>query len=155
MSTDAATQSKRKRRLFQRLHDSIPHRAQVISSGSSSISTAPPRATGSNQESTVLLDTQSASQSLSHTDTSASPAQAPAATNTLCTEVVEKALKLLGEPERVIIEGYISSNDTASALEHAFEAAEAKRRVCESKRWTFTVGSHELKLQDEADKVIL
>jgi hypothetical protein len=138
----------------------------VIPSGSSisTPSTEPPIPTGSEQESSVLSGTQSASgpasvptaqpSSEAHTGTT-SPSQGPVATSTLCREILEKALKSLVEPERAIIQEYISSNDIASALGHAFEAAEAKRKVCESKRWTFTVGSHTLNLQDEADKVIL
>jgi hypothetical protein len=47
------------------------------------------------------------------------------------------------------------SDDIASALEHAFEAAQAKREACEDKRWIFTAGGHTLRLLDEADKVIL
>jgi hypothetical protein len=68
---------------------------------------------------------------------------------------LKKALRLLEEPERAIIQEYIVSDDIASALGHAFEAAQAKRKVCESKRWSFTMGRHTVKLQDEADKVIL
>ena len=47
------------------------------------------------------------------------------------------------------------SDEIASALEHAFEAAQAKQKICENKRWIFTVGRHTLRLQDEADKVML
>jgi hypothetical protein len=166
MSTDTATQSRR-RRLFQRLRNSISHRAQVIPSEASisTPSTEPPIPTGSEQESSVLSGTESASgpvsvptaqpSSGSNAGTTTSPAQGPAATSTLCRGIVEKALERLEASDRVIIQEYVLSNDIASALGHAFEAAEAKRKVCESKRWTFTVGSHTLNLQDEADKVII
>jgi hypothetical protein len=163
MSTDTATQS-RIRRLFQRLRNITPHWKQAIPSGSS-ISTEPPGPTGSGHESSVLSGPQAAlgSESVpaarpsseSNAGTTTSPAQGPAATSTLCRGIVEKALERLEASDRVIIQEYVLSNDIASAVVHAFEAAEAKRKVCESKRWTFTVGSHTLNLQEEADKVIL
>jgi hypothetical protein len=48
-----------------------------------------------------------------------------------------------------------STDSIASALEEALNAAREKQKVCESKRWTFTVGKHSMRLWDEADKVIL
>jgi hypothetical protein len=163
MSTDTATQS-RIRRLFQRLRNNIPHWKQVIPPRPS-ISTETPRPTGSEQESSVPSGTQSASGPASvptaqpspevPTGATTSPAHGPAATSTLCKGVLEKALERLETSDRVTIQEHILPNDIASALEHAFEAADAQRKVCERKRWTFTVGSHTLNLQDEAGKVIL
>ena len=47
------------------------------------------------------------------------------------------------------------TDDIASALEEALNAAQEKQKVCVSKRWTFMVGKHNMRLCDEADKVIL
>jgi hypothetical protein len=158
MATNSATESRKRRRL----RDIISHRAEEIPTWSST-STEPPRPTGSVQESSVVSGTHStsssgsvpAAQPTSYLSSTTSPAQEPSATSTLCGEILEKALILLKESERVLIQEYILSDDIASALKHAFEAAQAKRKVCESKRWIFTMGRHTVKLQDEADKVIL
>jgi hypothetical protein len=162
--TDSATQSKN-RRLLQRLRNNISHR-EPVNPSRSPFSTKPPKLSGSKQKTPAHSGTQSSTgrgnansdltaQASSHTGTTTSSAQGHAAASTLCEEILEKALNLLEEPERVIIEGYISSDDNTSSLDHAFETAQAKRKVCENKRWVFTVGSHTLRLQDEADKVIL
>jgi hypothetical protein len=167
--TDSACRS-RKRGLFQRLRNSISrparlHSTQLKTSGYS-VSPEAPSPTSSKQEPSVLSSTPSplrrrraksdlTAQPSSHTGKTTSTAHGPAATSDILGEILEKALKLLEEPERVTIEGYIGSDDIASALEYAFEAAQAKRKVCEGKRWIVTVGRHTLKLQDEADKVML
>jgi hypothetical protein len=144
--TDSTTQSK-KPTLSRRLRNNISHREHVTPSGSS-ISLQPPGPVGSKQKPSLLSGPPSSSslrsansdptsQLSSHTGkatSTASTARGRAATSSLNGEVLEKALKLLEDPERVIIEEYISSDDIASALDHAFEAAQAKRKVCESKR---------------------
>jgi hypothetical protein len=158
MATNSVTEPRKRRRL----RNIISRRAEEAPTWSST-SAGPPGPTDSVQESSALSGTQSTSGSASvpaavassHTGITTSPAQGPSATSTLCGEILEKALKQLRERDRVIIQDYISANDIASTLKQAFEAAQAKRKVCESKRWIFTVGRHTVKLQDEADKVIL
>ena len=93
---------------------------------------------------------------LSPTGQTTSPAQGCPA-STLGRDLLGRALQLLEERERVAIQGYLfpSTDDIASALKEAFNAAQEKQKVCESKRWTFTWGKHSIRLWDEADKVIL
>ncbi|OCK95059.1 WD40 repeat-like protein [Cenococcum geophilum 1.58] len=93
---------------------------------------------------------------LSPTGQTTSPAQGCPASNP-GRDLLGRALQLLEERERVTIQGYLlpSTDDIASALEEAFNAAQEKQKVCESKRWTFTWGKHSMRLWDEADKVML
>jgi len=44
--------------------------------------------------------------------------------------------------------------DIDSVLLSSFNAAKDKQRLCENKRWTFTIRGHTVRLGDEADKVV-
>jgi hypothetical protein len=85
-----------------------------------------------------------------------SPAQRnPSAVSTLHQKLLEKALELLGEQEKAVIKQHIvNTKDIGSAVQAALNAAQEKQKLCESKRWTFSIRGHVVKLQDVADKVI-
>ena len=72
-------------------------------------------------------------------------------------DFLNRALQLLSQQDRASIQEYIlpTADDIHSVLLSAFNAAYDKRKLCESRRWTFTIGGHSLRLRDEADKVIL
>ena len=98
------------------------------------------------------------SRSRSLADAKASPVQpcAPAA-NTQSRNLLDKALGLLKERERAIIQENIlpNTNDIGSALGDALKAAQKQQKVCDDKRWTFTIRGRHVMLREEADKVIV
>jgi hypothetical protein len=98
------------------------------------------------------------SRSRSPADARAPPVQpcAPAA-NTQSGKLLDKALGLLKERERAIIRENIlpNTNDIGSALEDVLKAAQKKQKICDGKRWTFTIRGHPVMLREEADKVIM
>jgi hypothetical protein len=147
--TSDSTSLSRKRGLFQGLRNNI-------SSRPTSLKEKPLVLSGSRSSlSHEGLKSVLVAEASLYTGTTTSSAQGRVPISTLYGEILENALRLLEEPERGAIEEYLLSNDVSSALQRAFEAAQAKRQECESKRWVFAVGGHTLKLQDEADKVIL
>lgn len=78
------------------------------------------------------------------------------AANVLGRDFSNKALQLLSEQERTTIQKHIlpAIEDIDSMLLSAFNAAKDKQRLCENRRWTFTIRGHTVKLRDEADKVV-
>ena len=98
------------------------------------------------------------SRSRSSADARASPVQpcAPAA-NTQSRNLLDEALGLLKERERAIIQKNIlpNTNDIGSALGDLLKAAQEKQKVCDNKRWTFTIRGRHVMLREEADKVIM
>ena len=71
-------------------------------------------------------------------------------------DFLNKALQLLSEQERATILEHIlpTVEDIDSMLLCAFNAAKDKQRLCENKRWAFTIRGHTVRLGDEADKVV-
>jgi hypothetical protein len=98
------------------------------------------------------------SRSRSSANARASPVQscAPAA-NTQSSNLLEKALGLLKERERAIIRENIlpNTNDIGSALGDVLRAAQEKQKICDDKRWTFTIKGRHVMLREEADKVVV
>src|ERR1700729_293782 len=90
------------------------------------------------------------SRSRSPADARASTVQpcAPAA-NTQSGNLLDKALGLLKERERAIIRENIlpNTNDIGSALGDVLKAAQEKQKVCDDKRWTFTIRGRHVMLQ--------
>jgi hypothetical protein len=84
-----------------------------------------------------------------------SPAgQCPSPASTLGQNLLKKALELLGEQEQAMIKEHITTEDIDSVLHDALMAAREKKKICESKRWTFSFRGCIVRLQDEADKII-
>jgi hypothetical protein len=75
----------------------------------------------------------------------------------LSRDFLDRTLILLSEGERATIEKHIltTTDDIDSALRNAFSAAQEKQKLCEDRRWAFTIGGHIVRLRDEADKVLL
>ena len=98
------------------------------------------------------------SRSQSPVNTRASPVQpcTPAA-NTQSHNLLDKALGLLKERERAIIQENIlpNRNDIGLALGDVLKAAQKNQKICVDKRWSFTIGGHPMMLREEADKVIM
>ena len=70
-------------------------------------------------------------------------------------EVLEEALEILEEQEKSVIERFMSPSNRDFSLVFAsvVKAADAKRQLCESKRWRITLVGREIFLRDEVDKV--
>ena len=77
--------------------------------------------------------------------------------NTQSRNLLDKALGLLKERERAIIQKNIlpNTNDIGSALGDVLKAAQEKQKVCDDKRWTFTIRGRSVMLREEADEVIM
>ena len=97
------------------------------------------------------------SRSRSPADARASPVQPCTAANTQSRNLLDKALGLLKERERAIIQENIlpNTNDIGSALGDVLKAAQKKQKICDDKRWTFTIRGRPVMLREEADKVIV
>jgi len=166
MTTDSVTRPEKRGRLhrLRKIFSRSSTAAKLSHPQSASSEVANP--IRSKPKSSELLGTRSSScrseksglgaRPLSPTGQTMSPAQGCPG-STFGRDLLGRALQLLEERERVTIQGYLlpSTDDIASALEEAFNAAQEKQKVCESKRWTFTRGKHSMRLCDEADKVIL
>ena len=101
---------------------------------------------------------QLAARSRSPANTRASSVQPYAPTaNAWGRDFLDKVLELLDERERAIIQGNIlsSTDDIESALRDVLEAAQDKQKICDDKRWTFTIRGRTVRLREEADKVVL
>jgi hypothetical protein len=91
-------------------------------------------------------------------DAKASPVQSCAPTaDTQSRNILDKALGLLEERERVIIRENILPNmdDTGLALEDVLKAAQEKQKTCDDKRWALMIRGRPVILREEADKVIV
>lgn len=71
-------------------------------------------------------------------------------------DILNKAFQLLSEQELATIKEHIlpTIESIDLMLLCAFNAAEDKQRLCENKRWTFTIRGRTLRLRDEADKIV-
>ena len=83
--------------------------------------------------------------------------RSPTVANTVVCDFLNRALQRLSQQDRALIQEHIlpTADDIDSVLLKAFSAAQDKQKLCERRRWTFTIGGHTLRLRDEADKVIL
>jgi hypothetical protein len=90
------------------------------------------------------------------TQSSHSQASSTSTANVLGRDFLNKALQLLSEQEQATIQEHIlpAVEDIDSMLLNAFNAAKDKQRLCENRRWTFTIRGHIVRLGDEADKVV-
>jgi len=90
------------------------------------------------------------------TQSSHSQASSTSTANVLGRDFLNKALQLLSEQEQATIQEHIlpAVEDIDSMLLNAFNSAKDKQRLCENRRWTFTIRGHIVRLGDEADKVV-
>lgn len=97
-----------------------------------------------------------------HSDTpkasrAASPVggQPPRPLSTQSQDFLKKALALLDEQNRRIIQAYIpkSTTDIEPALRYVLDAAKQQKTLCESKRWRIRFGDSDITLRDEADEM--
>ena len=86
----------------------------------------------------------------------ASPGASARTRDDLAKQILHNVLEELTTEDRAIVEEYVlpGSADVSLVLQKAVNAVQAKRVLCESKRWTFTIAGREVVLKDEADKVL-
>ena len=147
---DARSKGRPRLQVLRHLFSRSPNATDDILSSSSSTLAIP-------TSSKAASFTPSNAPSASFQSTSSSVQPCALSANTRECDLLDKALALLDERERVTIQRYLPSgtDDVESALEGILEAAKEKQKICVDKRWTFTAWGHTVRLREEADKVIL
>ena len=80
----------------------------------------------------------------------------PTVASALDRDLLDSAWQRLSPQEQASIPKHIlPTDDIDSVIANALSAAQEKRKLCENRRWTFTIGGHTVRLRDEADAVIL
>lgn len=134
-----------------RLRRLFPHSSNSVGENDESVPSSSSAATAISVSPNAVLPTLSEARSPSCQIQSRAPVP-----NARSRHLLSKAIQLLKEHERAIIQKYIlpSTVDVKSALKDVLDAVREKKKICNTKRWTFTIRGRIIRLKEEADKVV-